>query len=81
MNMHISYTLTHTHMDTDAQAHTQLYIQQNTFMPTHTSMCQHPRLYPHTCIHVLILARAHTYTHTHTFALTHKHLNTRVRER
>ena len=39
MNMHISYTLTYTHMDTDAQAHTQLYIHQNTFMPTHTSMC------------------------------------------
>ena len=61
-------THSHNFMDTDAQAHTQLYLHQNTFMPTHTSMCQHPSI-PYTCIHVHVLARVHT----HTLALTRKH--------
>ncbi len=84
MNMHTSYTLTHTHthtygyrcyMDTDAQGNTKLCIHQSTFMPTYTSMSQHPRIYPHTCIHEHILAHTNTYTytrkHTHTDTCTH----------
>ena len=58
MNMHTSYT--QTHADTDAQA--QLYIHQNIFIPTCTSICPHPRIYPHTSIHAHIFART-TYTH------------------
>ena len=62
-------------------------------MPTHTSMCQHTRIYPHTCIHAGVLTQTHTDTHTHThihththtytythiFALMHKHLHTCAR--
>ena len=83
MNMLMSYTFIHTHMDTDAQALTQLYIHQNTFVATHKSISQHPRIYPRKYIHAHTLARTHTYIHTytHTFALTHKHLHSRVRER
>ena len=62
MNMHTFYTLTHTHADTDAQAQAQLYIHQNIFIPTNTSICPHPRTYPHTSIHAHIFART-TYTH------------------
>ena len=78
MNVHTSHTFTHTYMDTDAKAkaHTQLYIHPNTFMPTYTSMCQHPRIYKNTCIHTHILAsyihtHPHTYLHSRTQALTY----------
>ena len=73
MNMHMSYTLIHTHIDTDAQALTQLYIHQNTFVATHKSISQHPRIIPariNSCTHT----RAHTYIHTH----THTHLHSRT---
>ena len=56
---HILHTHIHTHMDTGAQAHTQLYIHQNIFMLTHTIMCQHTRIYPHKCIHAQILMHTH----------------------
>ena len=66
---HILQTLTHTHMDTDAQCYTQLYINQNKFMPTNTNMCQYPSIYPHSCILAHIFA--HTYTHTDTHKFLH----------
>ena len=80
--MHISYTLTHTYMDTDAQGLIQLYMHQNTFIPSYTSLNQHPRIHLHTCIHALILAHTCKYiqTHIHTLALTYKHLHTCARE-
>ena len=76
MNMHTLPTHSHTYMDTDAQAHTQLYIHQNIFIPTHTNMCPHPSIYPHTCIHALIFSHTNTHTHTHIHIHTHIHTNT-----
>ena len=69
MNMHTSYTLTHTQMDTDVQGHTQLYILQNTFMPTHISMCQHPHIpaYMHLCTHTRALKHTHLHSRTSTY--------------
>ena len=69
---------THTHLDTDAQGNTQLCIHQNTSMPPHTSICQHPRIYPHTCVYAHILAHTSTYTHTqlHSRTSTYTHVCT-----
>ena len=39
-------------------------------------MCQHPRIYSHTCTHAHILARTQTYTHTHTHTHTHTYTYT-----
>ena len=60
MNMHTSYTLTHTCGHRRTSTHNYTYIK--TFIPTHTSICPHPRIYPHTSIHAHIFART-TYTH------------------
>ena len=80
MNMHTSFALTHTHMDTNAQAHTIIrtskhlcqYIQ--TCVNTHAFTCTHA--FMHTCSR----ARAHTHTHTCTRAQALTNLLTRVRE-
>ena len=82
--MLISYTLTHTYGHRRTSTHTIILISKHIYAnthkhATHTSMCQHPRIY---CIHAHLLARIHTYTHTNThkhtdtFALTHKLLHT-----
>ena len=47
-------------------------------MPTHRSMYQHPHIYPHTCIHARILARARAHTHTCTYAHALKHTRARL---
>ena len=41
---------THTHLRTQTHKHTHNYTCIKTFIPTHTSICQHPRIYPHTSI-------------------------------
>ena len=74
MNMHTSYTLTHTHADTDARV--QLYIHQNIYIQTHTSICSHPRIYPHTSIHAHIFART-IFTHLCASAKTYTCIQTK----
>ena len=73
INMHTSYTLTHSHTHIWIQTlkDSQLYIHQNTFMPTHTSMCQHPHIHPHT--HSFTHTRAHKHIHKHTHTHIHTH--------
>ena len=74
--LHILHT--HKHMDTDAQGHTQLYIHQNTFMPTHTSMYQQPRKIPafmHSCTHTHAHKHVHSYTHLHSCTSTYTRVN------
>ena len=69
MNMHTSYTLTHTHMDSDARGHSQLY----TYIKTH--LCQHAQAWfnthAYTCTHAFMQTYSHTHANTYTHTLTH----------